>query len=69
MFNKLNMYTEKPEVKLPYVVPEEIDPENPQVWMTIRIGENGQEQKIIFELFKKIVPKTVENFLQLCIGS
>ena len=40
---------------------------NPRVFMDIEIG--GKEVgSIVFELFKNIVPKTAENFRQLCTG-
>ena len=49
------------------------DPDNTQTYMDIVIGEPDldiitYEGRIIFELFSKKVPKTVENFRALCTG-
>lgn len=41
------------------------DPSNPKVFMDITVGEMPP-QRIVFELFKNIVPKTAENFRVLC---
>jgi peptidyl-prolyl isomerase D len=43
------------------------DPSNPHVFFDVKIG-NGEPQRIEFELFKHIVPKTAENFRALCTG-
>ncbi|KAJ1287995.1 hypothetical protein BS78_02G054300 [Paspalum vaginatum] len=40
---------------------------NPHVFMDISIG-GGSAEKIIFELFANVVPKTAENFRALCTG-
>lgn len=40
---------------------------NPRVFMDIDIG-NQPAGTIIFELYKNVVPKTAENFRQLCTG-
>ena len=41
--------------------------ENPRVYFDITIG--GQAKgTIVFELFKNVVPRTAENFRQLCTG-
>ena len=40
---------------------------NPRVWMDIEIGGN-LAGTIVFELFKNVVPRTAENFRQLCVG-
>lgn len=49
-------------------VPKKIDKKNPQYY--IDISENfGQPKRIVFELFYDIVPKTCENFMQLCKGT
>lgn len=48
--------------------------ENAQVFFEIAIGNEGDAEedlkggKIIFELFSKRVPKTAENFRQMCTG-
>ena len=50
----------------------DFDPENPQVFMEMQIGEEGEEDyargKVVMELFKNKVPKTAENFRCLCTG-
>ena len=50
----------------------DFDPENPQVFMEMQIGEEGEEDyargKVVMELFKNKVPKTAENFRALCTG-
>eukprot|EP01017_Pseudomicrothorax_dubius_P020033 TRINITY_DN2200_c0_g1_i1.p1 TRINITY_DN2200_c0_g1~~TRINITY_DN2200_c0_g1_i1.p1 ORF type:complete len:185 (+),score=62.11 TRINITY_DN2200_c0_g1_i1:66-620(+) len=43
------------------------DPNNPIVFFDISIGGAAPE-RIEFELFANIVPKTAENFLALCTG-
>ena len=43
------------------------DPSNPRVYFDIEIGGKPKGM-IVFELFKNIVPKTAENFRQLCTG-
>ncbi|KAK3124607.1 hypothetical protein QOZ80_7BG0589180 [Eleusine coracana subsp. coracana] len=40
---------------------------NPQVFMDISI-DRGKAERIIFELFANVVPKTAENFRALCTG-
>jgi len=41
--------------------------DNPKVFMDIRIG--GEEAgRLVFELFKDVVPRTAENFRVLCTG-
>eukprot|EP00121_Abeoforma_whisleri_P001043 Awhi_evm2s927 len=43
------------------------NPNNPIVFIDISIG--GQEAgRLKFELFADVVPKTAENFRQLCTG-
>lgn len=41
--------------------------ENPRVYFDIEIGAK-QAGTVIFELFKNVVPRTCENFRQLCTG-
>ena len=41
--------------------------ENPRVYFDISIG-NTPKGTIVFELFKNVVPRTAENFRQLCTG-
>ncbi|PVZ97473.1 hypothetical protein BB558_003026 [Smittium angustum] len=40
---------------------------NPRVFFDVSIG-NDKSGRIVFELFKDVVPKTVENFRVLCSG-
>ena len=58
---------EKEERSLP-----EFNPDNPQVYLDIEIeggeGQEAQKGRVIFELFNQDVPKTAENFRQLCTG-
>lgn len=42
-----------------------ISSNNPKVFMDITIGD-AEPQRLIFQLFKNIVPKTVDNFITLC---
>ena len=44
------------------------DPNNPKVFMKVTVGDDPQEHEMQFALYKKAVPKTVENFLCLCTG-
>lgn len=42
------------------------DKNNPRVFLEIKLGyDNSNPERIEIELFKNIVPKTVENFIQL----
>jgi peptidylprolyl isomerase len=43
------------------------NPENPKTFFDISIGGEKQD-RVIFELFKEEVPKTAENFRQICTG-
>ena len=43
------------------------DKSNPKVFMDISIQGKNQG-RIVFELFKNMVPKTAENFRSLCVG-
>lgn len=38
------------------------------VFMDIRVGE-GTPQRVLFQLFYDLAPKTCENFKKLCIGN
>lgn len=44
-----------------------LDPENPVVFLDVSIGGQGLG-RIKIELFAHLVPKTAENFRQLCTG-
>ena len=57
---------ENKEIKKSISPPLEINQLNPIVYMNIKIGEKIKKIKI--ELFKNIVPLTVENFRCLCTG-
>lgn len=69
------LYNEK-EVKIQKEEKSDSLPEfnsaNPQVFMDMEIGEEGQENhtkgRVIFELFRNKTPKTAENFRCLCTG-
>lgn len=39
----------------------------PNVFFDVQIGDNDPE-RIVFELYSDIVPKTAENFRALCTG-
>lgn len=41
--------------------------ENPRVYFEIEIN-NKDAGTVVFELFKNVVPRTAENFRQLCTG-
>jgi hypothetical protein len=75
MFSE-NLYQEKEDAlghakfkKLP-----PFDPENPQCYFDICIGNPADDEKdkikgrIYFEVFAKTVPKTAENFRAFCTG-
>lgn len=42
------------------------DPTNAQTFFDIEV--DGKKGRVVFELFTKQVPKTVENFRVLCTG-
>ena len=44
-----------------------LNPNNPKVFLDISIGEEAPK-RMVFQLFKNVVPKTVDNFLRLCKG-
>ena len=50
----------------------DFNPENPQTYFDITIGEEGSEEfkkgRVVFELFNDQVPTTAENFRSLCVG-
>ena len=49
-------------------VPLLMQPNNPMVYLTIKISDVA-ECRIVFKLFADLVPRTAENFRQLCVGS
>jgi len=59
---KQSYYEDKPDVSK-----ELSDASNPHVFFEIAIGQEKPE-RIEIELYKNIVPKTVENFKCLCTG-
>ena len=64
---KGGLYDDKEIPKKPTEVPKKINPQNPKVFMDIKIGDNAAK-RVEFELFKDKVPKTAENFRALCTG-
>lgn len=64
MFSK-NLYNDKEDVKVSKIVSNPSDPSNPKVFMDIKIGDNEPE-RLEIELYKNVVPKTADNFLELC---
>jgi Cyclophilin type peptidyl-prolyl cis-trans isomerase/CLD len=62
LYNEKEAAITKVEESLP-----EFDSANPQVYFEIKIGEE-ESQRVVFELFKQKVPKTVENFRCLATG-
>ncbi|GAB5358940.1 hypothetical protein AAMO2058_000502000 [Amorphochlora amoebiformis] len=56
-----------PAVEDQYVKRDGSSP-NPLVWFAIRIGKTSFPQRLVFELFSDVVPRTAENFRQLCVG-
>ena len=70
LFERLNMYEEKAvvvETAGDVELPAEPNPENPRVFIDLKIGEE-EVKRVEFELFKDVVPKTAENFRALCTG-
>ena len=51
----------------------DFDPENVQTWLEVAIGDkddpNRHKEKVYFEVFNKLVPKTAENFRVYCEGT
>ena len=43
------------------------DPSNPKVFLTVA-KDNHEIGKLVFELYKKNCPKSVDNFLKICSG-
>ena len=61
------LYDDKEQKEKPIDVPETINPQNPKVFLDVKIGE-AEPKRIEIELFKDKVPKTAENFRCLCTG-
>ncbi len=61
------LYNDKPLVNNTLIPPLEPNPDNPFVFFEIKIGEKSVG-KIIFELYKNVVPMTAENFRFLCVN-
>jgi len=59
-----DLYSEKP---IPVNTNPKYDPTNLRTFMDIKIGD-AEPKKVIFEMFNKVVPKTVENFKCFCTG-
>merc|ERR1712188_14185 len=57
----------KPAISNVVSIKDASSPSNPRVFFDIEIGGKLQG-RITFELFKDVVPKTVENFRCLCTG-
>ena len=64
---KAPLYEDKPLVEKPKDISNEINHNNPKVFMDIQAGE-GEIKRIEFELFEDKVPKTAANFRELCKG-
>merc|ERR1711871_876934 len=63
MFSKVSMYSEKADVEKPI----QWDGPLPRVYFDMEMGEE-KLGRIEMELFANVVPKTAENFRQLCSG-
>jgi cyclophilin family peptidyl-prolyl cis-trans isomerase/FKBP-type peptidyl-prolyl cis-trans isomerase len=59
------LYNNKSLVNKPLIPPVETNLDNPFVFFDIKIGEKSAG-KIVFELYKNVVPRTAENFRFLC---
>eukprot|EP00340_Litonotus_pictus_P003110 CAMPEP_0170519758 /NCGR_PEP_ID=MMETSP0209-20121228/5055_1 /TAXON_ID=665100 ORGANISM="Litonotus pictus, Strain P1" /NCGR_SAMPLE_ID=MMETSP0209 /ASSEMBLY_ACC=CAM_ASM_000301 /LENGTH=426 /DNA_ID=CAMNT_0010805717 /DNA_START=280 /DNA_END=1557 /DNA_ORIENTATION=+ len=68
LFKNKNLYNEKPQA-VKKEIPKEVNPYNPKVFFNIQIGDDENKDKkferVEFELFADVVPKTAENFLLL----
>lgn len=42
---------------------------NPLVFMDIALGPQSAPERVVFELFASVVPRTAENFRALCRGA
>ena len=62
-----DLYEDKKLPEKPIEPPTKINPDNPIVYLDIKIGEN-KSKRVEIELFKDKVPKTCENFRCLCTG-
>ena len=64
------LYNEKdaPKITKKHDALPAFDKENVQTFMDIEIGEGDEVEKgrVVYEVFSKEVPKTAENFRQLC---
>lgn len=47
------------------IAPELEDPSDPSVFLSVKIGD-AEPKRMVFKIFKKLVPKTAQNFLELC---
>jgi peptidyl-prolyl isomerase D len=66
---KQGLYNEKEVVRQPetHATLPAFDKDNVQVFFDLTIG-SGEKERIVFELFSKLVPKTAENFRSICAG-
>lgn len=60
------MYDDKADVKVPRVVDNPSNPDNTRVFMDIKIG-GAEPERIEYELYDNVVPKTAKNFKELCL--
>ena len=67
---KASLYGEKemPIASAIFTIPEGVTDGNPIVYMDLKYNDNSESKRVEFELFKNVVPKTVENFKALCTG-
>jgi len=63
-FGKVSMYDEKPTVELP----PPFTGKRTKCYFKLKIDDEVQDGRVVFELFNDIVPKTAENFRALCTG-